>query len=206
MRQVWTELTDYSLAGIWRLLQRHGLRYKRGRHHLTSPDPHYGAKLAWVAEILAAAAQAPEQIVALYQDERTFYRQPSLANAYAPVGPAQPRAVRSYRRDTPTRLAATLDAHRGRVLTSNCHGHLGVDALVSFYQQVCAAYPHAERIYLIQDNWPVHFHANLLVALAPQQQPFPWPQARDWPREPSAAAQRRWGHLALPIQLVPLPT
>lgn len=206
VRQGVAELASYSISGIWRLLTRLGIRWKRGRHTLTSPDPHYAAKCAWVTELLAAAAQAPDQIVALYQDELTFYRQPTVANAYARVGPDQPRARRSYRADTRTRVAATLDPHQGRVLASGGQRHLGVAALVDFYQQVCAAYPQAEQIYVIQDNWPVHFHADLLVALQPQRQPFPWPHPQRWPITPSPAAQRRWGDLALPIQLVPLPT
>ena len=56
------------------------------------------------------------------------------------------------------------------------------------------------------DNWPVHFHPDLLVALQPQTSPFPFPRPGNWPTEPSAAAVRKWGESRLPIRLVPLPT
>jgi hypothetical protein len=59
---------------------------------------------------------------------------------------------------------------------------------------------------VIVDNWPVHFHPDLLVALQPQECPWPFPRPANWPTEPSAAAARKWGGLALPIRLVPLPT
>ena len=78
--------------------------------------------------------------------------------------------------------------------------------LVAFYQALCRAYPDAERIYVIQDNWPVHTHPDLLVALEPQETRWPWYRPPNWPTEPSASAIRRWGELKLPIQIVPLPT
>ena len=85
-------------------------------------------------------------------------------------------------------------------------GRLDIPALVGFYREVAAAYPEAERIDIVLDNWPVHFHPDLLVALQPQDSPFPFPRPGNWPTEPSAAAVRKWGDLALPIRLVPLPT
>lgn len=78
--------------------------------------------------------------------------------------------------------------------------------MVGFYREVAAAYPQAERIDVILDNWPVHFHPDLLVALQPQACPFPFPRPPNWPEAPSAAAIRKWGDLRLPIRLVPLPT
>jgi hypothetical protein len=57
-------------------------------------------------------------------------------------------------------------------------------------------------IYVVEDNWPVHYHPDVLVALQPQQTQFPLKTPRSWPTEPSAMARR----LNLPIQLLPLPT
>jgi len=79
---------------------------------------------------------------------------------------------------------------------------------VHFYQSLCQTYGAAERLYLIQDNWPIHFHPDVLVALEPQHFLARWPRRLppNWPTEPSARATRTWGALHLPIQLVPLPT
>jgi DDE superfamily endonuclease len=180
------------------------LSWQRARSSLRSPDPHYDAKLAAIQQALAQAAASHGRIVTLYQDEVTLERQPSLANAYSRAGHDQPRARRSHQANTLTRITATLDPQDGRVLFHRA-SHITVPTLVRFYQQLVAAYPDTQ-LQLVQDNWPVHHHPDLLVALQPQATPFPWYRPGNWPTEPSAAARERWGHLQLPIQLLPLPT
>src|SRR5207248_1078671 len=135
----------------------------------------------------------------------TYYRQPSLARAWEATGQVQPRAQRSHRANTPTRTVATLDPADGRVVAWQ-GSRVGLSELVRFYQQVRTAYPAAERFYIILDNWPIHFHPDVLVALEPQESPWPRYVPSKWSKEPSAGARKRWGHLHLPIQLVPLPT
>lgn len=56
------------------------------------------------------------------------------------------------------------------------------------------------------DNWPVHIHPDVLVALEPQESRHFRPLPPSWSPTPSAKAVGRWGQLQLPIQLVPLPT
>lgn len=198
-------LADYSLGGVWRALAALDVVLKRGREHVHSPDPAYDAKRAAIAACLAEARASGGRIVALFQDEVTLHRQPSLAPAYEARGRAQPLAERSHRGDAPARIVGALDAVDGRVLCRR-RGELAVPALVGFYREVAAAYPDAERIDVVLDNWPVHFHPDLLVALQPQDCPFPFPRPGNWPTAPSADAARKWGGLCLPIRLVPLPT
>ena len=52
----------------------------------------------------------------------------------------------------------------------------------------------------------MHRHPDLVVALEPQESPFPTYLFANWPTAPHTRAIERWGHLHLPIQLVPLPT
>jgi hypothetical protein len=189
-----------SLSGIWRVLRDSKLRWKRGRDHLHSPDPAYQEKLAHLATIRAHVDAAPLGAALLYLDEVTYYRQPSLASGYAPAGSADPRAERSTRSDATTRVIGALDAHTGRVVTHQ-RGKIGVPALVRFYRDLAAAYP-GRRLYVVLDNWPVHFHPDVLAALEPQRCPIPFLRPRNWPTEPGPRAK----HLNLPIQLVPLPT
>jgi len=189
-----------SLSGIWRVLADSKLRWKRGRDHLHSPDPAYQKKLAYLATIRARVEATPTAAVLLYLDEVTYYRQPSLAAGYAPAGSAHPRAERSTRSNATTRVIGALNAHPGRVVARQ-RTRIDVPALIRFYQALVAAYP-GQRIYLVQDNWPVHFHPDVLAALEPQTSPFPFFRPRSWSSEPSPRAPR----LNLPIQLVPLPT
>jgi hypothetical protein len=198
-------LAGHSRGGVWRVLDGLDVVLKRGREHVHSPDPADAEKRAAIADCVAAARAGGGRRVALFQDEVTLHRQPSLAPAYEARGREQPLARRSRRGDAPARLVGVLDAVTGRVL-SRRRGELGIPALVGFSRAVVAAYPEAERIDVVVDNWPVHFHPDLLAALAPQESPFPFPRPANWPSEPSAAAVRKWGGLHLPIQLVPLPT
>jgi hypothetical protein len=134
-------------------------------------------------------------------------RSPSLAQAYAlqDRGHQQPRACWSHSSNTLTRVVATLEHGTGRVVARRA-SKITIATLVQFFQDLRAAYPHAERIYVVIDNWPVHIHPDVLIALEPQETRHLRPLPPSWPRQPSAAAVKRWGKLNLPIQLVPLPT
>jgi hypothetical protein len=163
---------------IQRVLRRLHLRYKRGRAYLHSPDPAYGAKVAAITAAQAFAHADPAHVVLLYQyqDECTYHRRPSVARGWAPVGADAPRADQGWGTDKQRRVAACLDAGTGQVIAWQ-RRHFERGTLRRFYQAIVAAYPDAEVIFLVQDNWPVHFHPDLLAALA-----------------------------ATPIQLLPLPT
>lgn len=219
LREALLWVRSSSLSGIWRLLRSLDIHWKRARDHIHSPDPAYQAKLDAVAsvreQVQAAVgvsgaepgATRPPRLVLLYQDELTYYRQPTLAQGYAAAGTAGPLAERSLRANTATRLCAALNACTGQV-TAQQASRFGVAPLVRFYQQLCQTYAAAERLYLVQDNWPIHCHPDVLVALEPQQFLPRWPRTLppSWPTAPSARAVRQWGGLHLPIQLVPLPT
>ncbi len=194
-------LTLRTVGGLHRLLDRLGISYKRARDYVHSPDVHYEQKQALLQHYLLRAWYVPERYVFLYQDEMTYFRQPTLARGYAARGSEQPLARRSYARNDKYRVVATLDALSGQVIWQQ-RSKIGPAELVSFYETVCAIYPQAEQIYIAQDNWPIHFHPDVLARL--QEQDFPWP-----PRlSPSWRSLRakQVSKSPLPIQLVLLPT
>ena len=198
-------LNDGTLSGVQRVLKRLKVVWKRPRAAIRSPDPDYEAKRADATAAVAAARAAPGRLVAVYLDEVTVERQPTLAHAYAPTGHDQARASLSHRANTETRVVAALDALTGRVIYRRA-AKITVAVLVQFYQALRVAYPEAEQIQVIQDNWPVHTHPDVLVALQPPSTRWPWYRPPNWPTTPSAAARKKWGALQLPIQIVPLPT
>ena len=156
------------------MLRRGRIVGKRARASICSPDPDYDAKWADVAAAVAAAQAQPGRIITVYLDEVTVERQPTVANAYAPTGASEPaRAVRSSKANTITRIVGALNALTGGVFHRRA-SKITVGFLVVFYQALCRAYPDAERIHVIQDNWPVHTHPDLLVALEPQETRWPW--------------------------------
>lgn len=195
-----------TLAGVHAVLRRARIVWKRARASIRSPDPDYDAKLTDVAAAVAAAKAQPGPVVTVYLDEVTVERQPTVAHAHAPTGSSeQARAARSSKSNTVTRIVGALNALTGGVFYRRA-SKITVGFLVAFYRALCQAYPGAERIYVIQDNWPVHTHPDLLVALEPQETRWPWYRPPNWPTEPSTTAIRRWGALKLPVQIVPLPT
>lgn len=184
------------------MLDRLKIGYKLGRDHIHSPDPYYWEKLRDVQDCLQEAATSNGRVVVVFSDQLTFYRQPTQAKAWEAVGASdQPLGQRSLRSNTTARVGAVVNALTGQV-TYLLASRFGVKELVKFYQMVREAYPQAERIYLVLDNWPVHFHPEVLAALEPQQTRWELKTPINWPSAPSAKAKR----LNLPIQLVPLPT
>jgi hypothetical protein len=155
-----------------------------------------------IVTALRAAVESDGRIVIVFADEYTLWRQPSVAADYAVVGaPSQPLAERSHRSNTQWRYRGYLNALTGQVTTVEA-SRIGLKQLIDGHAALRAAYPDAELIYVVEDNWPVHYHPEVLAALQPQQTPFPLKTPPNWPTEPSAKARR----LALPIQLLPLPT
>ena len=195
-----------SRSGLHGLLKRLDIVWKRGRDHVHSPDVSYERKRAEVARVIAESMADPEDVIVVYQDEVTIYRQPTVSYAYCTRGhEEQPTTDRSHHSNTMTRIAAALNHRTGQVVYHRV-ARMSIDQLVKFYKMVCESYPKARRIYMIQDNWPIHVHIDVLSALEPQETAFLQQVPKSWPIIPSVRAEKRWGDWQLPIQLIPLPT
>lgn len=129
-----------------------------------SPDPEYHQKWQAILRAFADAAYHPEEVVIVFLDEFSYYRQPTLACAYHATGTTQPYACQVARSNTRTRLIAVLNGWSGQV-TYLQRSKIGGLALQNFYTLVRATYPQAKRIYVVQDNWPVHKLPEVLQAL-----------------------------------------
>jgi transposase len=138
--------------------------YKRGRRYTHSPDPDYDRKMAYIVALWERVRADPSRYVLLYEDEFSYYRRPSLAQGYAQQGTDAPRAWQGWGSNTRRRIAAVMNGLTAGILFEH-RSRCGREALIALYRQVEAAYPEAERIYIIQDNWPVHFHPDILKAL-----------------------------------------
>jgi hypothetical protein len=191
-----------TASGVWQALERLGISYKRGRYCIYSPDRYYEDKRSQLQLHLLRAYYEPERYVFIYLDEFSYYRQPTLAEAYELKGHFQPRAWLSHQSDNHFRLIGGLNALTGQV-TYRQHSKIDLSQMSAFYAALQADYPDAEEIYGGLDNWPIHFHPDVLARLQPQT--F-WPQAPKmppkWPTEPGPKAI----HDNLPIRLLPLPT
>ena len=113
-----------SDAGLSRLQQRLGIRRKRGRDWIHSPDADYLAKRAAIAAVLAAAADDPGLVV-LDLDAVTIDRQPRVSRAYAAQGQAQAQVRRSTRAKTTTRARRAQPRHGRSALPAGDDDHDG---------------------------------------------------------------------------------
>lgn len=189
-----------TLGGIWQLLKRLRIRLKRGQQHVHSPDPHYAMKRERIRAYYRQGTQE-QRTPLLFLDEVSYERQPTLAPAWHPLDEGQPFAHLSQRSNDVFRVVGTVDAHNGRVCFM-LRKKITVATLRIFFTNLAAAYPQAECIHLVVDNWPVHYHADLLAALQPQPYADEFIRPRQW----SATPRARTSRLNLPLVLLPLPT
>jgi len=176
-------LADYSLSGVWRLLQRLGMHRRPLRDHLYSPDPDYCAKVAHLERCLRVAVRDPQEVVLLFLDEMGYYRWPEGAADWMLAAPDV--APRSLHKAGPTnrqqRLIGALNACTGQVdyLDNYLVGRQQVGA---FYRRLDSVYPAARCIYVVQDNWSIHHHDDVTATLRqlPRIEPVWLPTYAPW--------------------------
>lgn len=182
-----------------RVLKRLSISYQRARTYFHSPDVAYDDKLAYLRKVIASNRQGKTTV--LFQDELTYYNHASPAPDHSPQR-EQPKAGLAIGGERGWRIAGALDIFSGQFISVQ-RSKITVPAFVGFLRQVVSAYPGLETIYLVVDNWPVHFHPDVMEALQEQQCPFPFNVPASWKKlKPSG----KYKGENLPIQFVPLPT
>ena len=116
-------------------------------------------------QALKEVRDKPGEKVLLFQDEASFYRQPSQGWLWAWMGRRQPRMQYSHRSNTRMRVVGFMEAISGRVLSWDM-SRVTVKNLANCIRQVSATFPQAKCIYLVWDNWPVHEHPVVQTAIA----------------------------------------
>jgi hypothetical protein len=155
----------FALSGVWRALRRLGLGLRSAQVQQFSPDPDYLAKEARLLACLRAAAAAPDEVVALFLDEMGYARWPDPAPDWAPAAPAaRPLADRAGSKQALWRVLGALNALTGQVDYRDNY-IVGREKVSALYRQLDRAYPAARRVYVIQDNWSIHTHPDVLATL-----------------------------------------
>ena len=231
LREELGEKAPRTDAGTWQMLDRLGVSHTRGQGYALSPDEQFRAKRAFIDGVCGRigdekpvekpGSEARDRL--FYLDELTYELHPTVDKDWSPAGeqPTTPRGTCGQREG---RLLAAMDAKTGR-LSYRQKRSVGRADLIALYRELvsaceasaceasaceasaCEATCEAERLWVVQDNAPFHFHADVLEELEPQVWPrshpaFEYPRPSRWP-DPTDAALSSGD---LPVQIVPLPT
>ena len=178
IREAFDWLGDYSLAGIHRLLSGLGLRLRSARVQHYSPDRDYEAKEARLLACLEQVAGEPEGRALLFLDEMGYYRWPAPAKEWAAQTPVAQRADPNNQQ---WRLIGALNALSGQV--DYADGYIiGRKQVGAFYRQLDQRYAGVKRVFVVQDNWSIHTHPDVVAVLSglPRLEVVPLPTYAPW--------------------------
>ena len=171
-------LTAYTVSGVWRVLQACGLGLHTSWARLFSPDPDYSSKVRRLHRCLRDAARHPDSVMAVFLDEFGYQRWPEVA----PTWGGEARVAQRAGNNQQWRTIGALNALTGQV--DYLDGYIvGRQQVIQFYGLLDRAYPKkVELIYVIQDNWNIHTHPDVLTAVAayPRLKPVWLPTYAPW--------------------------
>jgi transposase len=173
---------DRTLSGVRRARERHGVGLRSGVVQHDSPDPEYMTKYDYLCMCLNDAAPAPDRVALVFLDEMGDARWPEPAPDWTGTAPAPP--PETDRAESPNRLwriIGTLNAVTGRVDVLDA-SIVGRAKVIQFSGQLNDADPGAERLRVVQDNWSIHTHEDVLGALErwPRIEPVWLPTYSPW--------------------------
>ena len=151
------------VSALWRVLKRLDISYRHSWAYAVSPDPFATEKLAWIDEVCEQAQAHPDQVLVLWLDELTVYQSPSEAPVWGASEGRARKAIQATKQAQICRIVGTLSHTTGEV-RFHARQKVGVKALCQFYAYLRQEYPNYERIYVIQDCCPTHFHDKVCAA------------------------------------------
>ena len=180
------------------VLRRLKITHKRGRDYVHSPDPEYDEKVRYIEKIIENHDSSKQVI--LFMDELTLKSHPSVGYDYARTN-EQPRARRGIGAEKQVRLCGVINAVSGRTDVM-MRKVVSVHSIISFYQSLSKIYP-TKQILVIQDNWPVHCHPDIIAALEKQESPFKHFLPASWKE---VKPKKKYSALNIPVQMLFLPS
>jgi transposase len=171
-----------TLSGVWRALERRRIGLRSATVQQYSPDPDYITKRDNLYKRMGEAAAAPGRIVLVFLDQMGYARWPEPADDWTGQAPdAPPLADRAGSPNRLWRIIGAMNALTGRVDFLDDY-IVGRAKVIKFYEQLDRAYPDAERVLVVQDNWSIHRHDDVLAALTrwPRIEPVWLPTYAPW--------------------------
>ena len=159
-------LNQMTLSGVWRVMQRSGLRLRSPRLQRYSPDPDYAEKEAHLLACLRETAKSPKTVAFVFLDEMGYYRWPDAAADWCEAAPEPcPVTQAGGPSNKQWRVVGALNALTGRVDYRENY-IVGREQLIGFYGQLDKVYEEKKRLYIAQDNWSIHSHPDVEKALS----------------------------------------
>jgi hypothetical protein len=165
IRATFPWMEDYTLSGVWYVLRRYDLQLRSGRVQMFSPDPDYEDKVTHLHACLHEAALYPDEVVALFMDEMGYYRWPAPAADWMPAAPQPSLVAACADNNKQWRTIGILNALSGQVNYLDNY-IVGRRYVIKMYYLIEQLYPDARCIYVVQDNWSIHSHPDVLEALS----------------------------------------
>ena len=129
-------LMDYTLSGVWRMLQSCKLGLHTSCARMFSPDPDYASKVRRLHRCLRDAARHPDTVVALFLDEFGYQRWPETAPMWGVATAVAQRAGNNQQ----WRTIGALNALTGQV--NYLDGYIVVrQQVIQLYSRLDRAYP-----------------------------------------------------------------
>lgn len=174
-------LEGYTLSGVYRVLTRCGLRLRSGRVQQYSPDPEYSEKVSHLCSCLQQAVCNPGKQELVFLDEMGYSRWPEAGRVWTPSPPGSIPVASCDSNNQQWRLIGALNALTGQVCYLDNY-IVGRAKVIEMYQKLTEIYPQAETLYVVQDNWSIHKHQDVLDALSelPQIEPVWLPTYAPW--------------------------
>jgi transposase len=204
----WLKLT--TIQGLWAVMRRLKVHYKASCNYIHSPDLDYETKWETIEATISQCVddskedskrENEERMIVLCLDELTYYNQPSLADTYALCGKEQTKAQRALGATKTARIVGAINMQSGTVFFEQ-KSKITVPNFIAFLKLLVALNPNT-HIYILIDNWPIHYHPNVIAALEEQK-------LAHWFRIPPSwqniKVDKKYKGLNLPIQFLPLPT
>ncbi len=158
-------LRDYTLSGVWRVLDRLGIGWKHGYINYWSPDPQYRRKVRFIEKCLKIVASDPRHNVAIFVDEMSYHQWPTAAHDWWPRAAGYPLAVHGDCPNQQWRVIGGLNAYMGHM--SYLQNYIvGRRQVIQFHQQLYQQYRTMDNLFIIEDNWNVHTHPDVQAAVA----------------------------------------
>jgi hypothetical protein len=183
IRAAFTQVKHYTLSGVWRWLRRRvGVKLRSGQVQQFSPDPRYRRKVRRLLQCLKEVERNPRETVLLFFDEKGYCVWPDRGMTWAEPAPvAPPQAERQKSNNGLWRIVGSLNAWTGQVLYLDNY-IIGRKKIIEMYRRIAQAYRHAKKIFVVQDNWSIHTHEEVIAALKdfPKIEPVWLPTYAPW--------------------------